>query len=87
MVEKDFLGKVSIFYGDSILAFVRGIRVRGWDFCPTAEKEHRKMHHWIAGSDGLISATRLRKHDWSSAGFRLLYFPGEGYFILTQKPS
>lgn len=45
------------------------------------------MHHWIAGSDGLISATWLHKHDWGSAGFCLLYFLGEGYFILTQKPN
>lgn len=29
IVEKEFLGKVSIFYGGSILAFVRGVRVRG----------------------------------------------------------
>lgn len=87
LVEKYFLGKVSIFYDGNILAFITGIRVRGWDFCPAVEKERQKVHHRIAGSDSLISATWLCKYDWGSAGFCLLYFLGEGYFILTQKPN
>lgn len=40
------------------------MRVRGWDFCPAAEKEHQNVHHGLAGSDGLISATWLLKFIW-----------------------
>lgn len=55
IAKKDFFGKVVYFMVISILAFIRGIRVRSWDFCPTAEKKHIKVHHWIAGSDVPIS--------------------------------
>lgn len=59
------------------------LRVRGWDFCPTAEWECRRVHHWIAGSDGLISAAWPFRHDWSSCGFPLSSSLG----ALTQKPN
>jgi len=83
-VEKDFFCKVSVFYGDSILAFVRGIRVRGRAFCPTACRKGKQKGaspncwQWRPNFSTLATQTQL-KFSWTLS----VVLPGRGVILFN----